>query len=215
MVGMRPSLLLIATLAAIPVATGVERGGREAFFESFKRPQKFCGTNQACLDHPLIASSKEELEWLHAHGYPSLRELRRLRALSKERLQAEASSGSTNAMIVLGTRLANEKREAEGLEQLLRAANAGSLYAHYLIADAYARSTNPPDQVEGLAHLRVAALMGDWKAAAQYDRRSEALASAERLLVEERASALLTIYAKDGVTDPRPLKPPPTPSAHR
>lgn len=173
--------------------------------ERFRPPGILCGSNQACLDSPLVASTPEELAWLRANGYPSLRELLALRRASSETLASEVGRGSRTAMVVLGARLVGQRREREGLVLLVQATKAGSIYAYYEVSNAYLRSPRLANRIEAAAYMRVAYLLGDVKAAGELQRRFSELGPVEQVFVDERASSLYRTFAGSRKPNPRPV----------
>jgi hypothetical protein len=177
----------------------------EELGEPFRAPATLCGSNQECLDSPLVASTPRELAWLRANGYPSLRELRQLRAASSDALAADVARGSRTAMVILGARLVGQRRLGDGLELMRHAADAGSIYAYYELSSAQMHSRWLGGLIESAAYLRVAYLLGDVKAAGVMHRRFSMLDPMERALVDERAASLYRTYAKSRRPNPRPM----------
>lgn len=170
-------------------------------------PKQFCGRKPACADDPNIPNNERELRWMQQHGYPTQEELDRLARLSEAELEEEAKRGSLSAMTELGSRMV-ERGDNKGLSWYLQAANRGSIYAYYAESRAQMKRSVGGGLVESGAFLRVAYMLGDYKAATALYRFSqkEGLDLVELNAIDRRAASLYLTYAKSRQPTPRPLE---------
>jgi TPR repeat protein len=141
------------------------------------------------------------------HGYPTKDEQDRLARLSETELELEAKQGKLTAMTELGSRMI-DRNDADGTKWLRMARDRGSIYAYYEVSKREMNRTLGHGLVESGAFLRVAYLLGDYKAAtALYQFASkEGLSIGELELIDRRAASLYITYAKNRQPVPRPFE---------
>ncbi|MEQ1514557.1 MAG: hypothetical protein ABL934_18020 [Lysobacteraceae bacterium] len=170
-------------------------------------PKQFCGRKPACADDPNIPNNEQELRWMQQHGYPTKDELDRLARLSETELEEEAKGGGLTAMTELGTRMV-ERNDPNGLRWILQARDRGSIYAYYAQSKKEMNRTLGNGLVESGAFLRVAYMLGDYKAATALYRftQKERLGLVELNAIDRRAASLYQTYARNRQPTPRPLE---------
>lgn len=151
----------------------------------------------------LGATSIEEAEWLNENGYPSMRELDRLQALSDEELSYFANTNNLRHMVVYGERLAMRGDE-DGISILDSAVAGGSIYAQYALSRVYSESLKFRDPVLASAHLRLAYISGDYKAGLLVSSQQSGLSSFEVWKIDSKAALLREIFEINVIT-PRPI----------
>ncbi len=157
------------------------------------------------LTGPLPASGSREALWLAQHGYPTNAERDRLNALSIADLETEASQGNRAAAVVKAKKLALEAgRFQEGTNLLFKQAQSGNLYAYYGLSEINWNSTTHRNLVDSAAYLRVAYLLGDYKASQSI--ASLGLSGAELVVADERAASLVNTLAGNAPPSPRPME---------
>lgn len=172
----------------------------------FIDPKVLCGDNYNCLIASTTASSEKDYQWMLTHGYPTQEESDRLAKLSEAELEAEATNGSLTAMTALGARMI-ERGDKKGLSWYLRAADRGSIYAYHANSKAAMSITGfGSGLVESAAYLRVAYMLGDYKAVDALYQFAEAkgLGIVEFRAIDLRAASLYQTYAKNRRPAPRP-----------
>jgi hypothetical protein len=170
-------------------------------------PKQFCGRKPACADDPTIPNNERELRWMQQHGYPTKEELDRLVRLSEVELGEEAKRGSLTAMTELGSRMV-ERNDPNGMKWFLQARNRGSIYSYYAESKTEMNQALGHGLVESGAFLRVAYMLGDYKASTalyQFVER-EKLNIAELDRIDRRAAELYLTYAKSRQPAPRPME---------
>ena len=160
------------------------------------------------MQDPTTAESEADYRWLRQHGYPTREESLRLAALSEAALRDEVGKGSLTAMTELGSRMVN-RGDWKGLSLFSGAASRGSLYAYYAESKAMQIRAAPLGGiVESGAFLRVAYMLGDYKAARAVQRdvieKYNATRPSESVMIDERAASLYKTYAKGRQPVPRP-----------
>ena len=201
----------LTTIAPPSVPLAVTRAtalGGQLSAAGFIEPKIYCNGDQACLQDPTTAESEADYRWLRQHGYPTREESQRLAALSEAALQDEIRKGSLTAMTELGTRMVN-RGDWNGLSLFLRAADRGSIYAYYAKSKAMQIRTAPMGGiVESGAYLRVAYMLGDYKAAQalRWDviEKYNATHPSESAMIDDRAASLYETYARSRQPVPRP-----------
>lgn len=170
-------------------------------------PKQFCGRKPACADDPNIPNNEQELRWMQLHGYPTKDELDRFAAMSETALEEEAKGGSLTAMAELGSRIV-ERNDPNGLRWILQARDRGSIYAYYAQSKKEMNRTLGNGLVESGAFLRVAYMLGDYKAStALYQLvEKERLGIAELDRIDRRAAELYLTYTKNRQPTPRPME---------
>lgn len=169
-------------------------------------PKQFCSDKYDCHD-PLIPNNANELRWMQQYGYPTKDELDRMARLSDVELEMEAKQGKLTAMTELGSRLV-DRNDVNGEKWVYLAQQRGSIYAYYIDAKTEMNRTLGHGLVESGAHLRLAYLLGDYKAAtALYQFASkEGLDIVELNAIDRRAASLYITYAKNRQPTPRPFE---------
>jgi hypothetical protein len=160
-----------------------------------------CDGGLRCKQSPLVAWSPEEQAWLHRNGYPTEAEARELTALSETQLQQRADAGSLPAATELGVRLGRRDEYGKALVVLMDAADKGSLYAYHDLA----RLHLGRDHQEAAACLRLAYLLGDYKAANTLYRWFPKITANELQMADQRAALLYRNVAKFQKPRPRPM----------
>jgi len=183
----------------IPIASQPTTGNSASDSVRLKLDEYICN-NSACESDPLYARSPEEAAWLFRNGYPSATDIANWQALSDEQLKKIADGGSLAAKSVYGERIAL-KGDMRGLDELLQAANSGSIYSYYGTSRVYAQKFNA---VDGAAFLRVAYILGDVRASEAIMRNFPKMGSIDLYSVDKRASALYKTYARERKPSPRP-----------
>lgn len=154
---------------------------------------------------PFVASSEDEARWLSQHGYPSKEEFARLRLLTPSQLEAEAVSGNGAAAVMHAKKVGMQPgRFSEGVLKLHEQAVSGNLYAYYGLSELYWRNVDNKNLVDSAAYLRVAYLLGDWKAADQLARFN--LPQAEMVAADRRAASLLSSFSGGMEPSRRPMQ---------
>jgi hypothetical protein len=167
-------------------------------------PAVYCADDRACLQSPATAHSAVDYSWLRRHGYPTREQTASFRTMAEPELKQRADAGDVTAMSALGARLIDSDRGDEGLRRLIAAANGGSLFAYYGIADYVAARPDLGGHREAAAYLRLAYLLGDHHAAAALYRRFPELDRAQYAQIDRRATALYASFAKSRAPSPRP-----------
>ena len=169
-------------------------------------PKQFCTAKSSCYD-PLVPNNANELRWMQQYGYPTKDELDRMAQLSDDELEMEAKQGKLTAMTELGSRLV-DRNDVNGEKWVYLAQQHGSVYAYYIDAKTEMNHTLGHGLVESGAHLRLAYLLGDYKAAtALYQFASkEELDIVELNAIDRRAASLYITYAKNRQPTPRPFE---------
>lgn len=170
-------------------------------------PRQFCNRDPACADDPTIPNSENELRWMQQHGYPTREEIDRLAKLSEVELAEEVKRGNLTAMSELGTRMV-DRGDNNGLSLYLQAANSGSIYSYYAESNAQMKRSVGGGLVEAGAYLRLAYMLGDYKAATTLYRfvESQKLSIIEMNAIDRRAASLYITYAKNRQPTPRPFE---------
>ncbi|TAA26791.1 sel1 repeat family protein [Pseudoxanthomonas winnipegensis] len=164
-----------------------------------------CDSRPECNEAGGVFSAKsaEEANWLISHGYPSLNEKRRLESLSVDQLKKEASDGSMAAQVEYAARLALQGNLDRGVALLRKSAQSGNLYSYYALSDVYDRSKENRDVVGSAAYLRLAYILGDYKAADVIAERN--LSAVELAAADRRAFSLYETFSGLRRPSPRPL----------
>ena len=155
-----------------------------------------------CKDGEFIAKSEEEALWMIAHGYPTDSERKQFASMSLAQLEQRAKSGSKSAEVSYGTKMALERSMAVGLDVLKKSAQAGNFYAYYGLSEVYNSKTGAINDIDSAAYLRLAYLLGDYKAADIVNARG--LSPVENAMVDKRASDLYVTFALRRNPSPRP-----------
>lgn len=154
---------------------------------------------------PFSASTKQEAQWLAEHGYPSKSNFERLKTMSLDQLQSEAKSGNRSAAVLYAKKLAmNPSQFSKGVLILQDEAASGNLYAYYGLSELYWKSPEHKSLVDSAAYLRVAYLLGDWKASDQIAKLQ--LPQAELAAADKRAASLLNTFSGGLEPSRRPLE---------
>jgi hypothetical protein len=144
---------------------------------------------------------------MRRHGYPTGEEASRLKSLSEAQLENEVADGSLTAMTELAGRKI-ERSDWSGLQLLTQASDRGSVYSNYVRSSAMLKKGAPmAGLIESGAYLRLAYILGDYKAAgALQNDFSRELSSTPREMsrIDERAASLYRTYAKNKAPVPRP-----------
>lgn len=159
--------------------------------------QQSCGQNRWRL-----ARTPEEAKWLMRNGFPSQNEVDLFESMSAYQLGRLAAGGSIVAQAEYGRRLAASGELANGLLELKKASDRGSIYAYYLISEVQLRNAN--DRLSAGAFLRVAYLLGDTRAGDMMTGLD--LHVVESRVVDQRAAALLQTFAGGQQPDHRPIQ---------
>ena len=169
-------------------------------------PKQFCNDKYSCHD-PLMPNNANELRWMQQYGYPTKDEQERMARLSDIELEMEAKQGKLTAMTELGSRMI-DRNDVRGTRWVLMAKDRGSIYAYYVEAKTEMNHTLGHGLVESGAFLRVAYLLGDYKAGtALYQFASkEGLSIGELDMIDRRAASLYITYAKNRQPTPRPFE---------
>lgn len=170
-------------------------------------PKQFCNRQETCKDDPTVPNNPNELRWMQQHGYPTRDEQDRLMRLSETELELEAKQGKLTAMTELGSRMI-DRNDPNGSLWLLRATEHGSIYAYYAISKKEMNRTLGHGLIESGAFLRVAYLLGDYKAGtALYQFASkEGLSIGEFNMIDRRAASLYITFANNRQPAPRPFE---------
>lgn len=157
-----------------------------------------------CSGDAFMAATPREAEWLARNGYPSPRERERLQALSVEQLEAEAP-GNEAAMLELAKRHADAGDPYQAIGLAFPLAQSGNFFAYYVLADIHAAKGPRQDPLEGAAYLRLAYILGDYRASDVLGERLYRYGPVERRMVDRRAARLYQTFAKSRAPDPRPF----------
>lgn len=157
--------------------------------------------NDCFTTGPLEAKSEAEAAWMAKHKYPTQKEIDRLGAMSLSELEHEYKAGNPTAAVVLGKKISLERNFFEGQAILRDQTMSGNTYAFYAMSDSYLDKSQP-NLVEGIAFLRIAYLLGDYKAAREIGNLG--LTSVEVAAGDARALRLLNLFAAGQQPDPRP-----------
>jgi hypothetical protein len=154
---------------------------------------------------PLKARSVDEARWLVAHGYPTREEEDRLKASSLDQLKAEADAGNPSAKVVYASKLALlPGKYHEGYLLMHDQAVSGNLYAYYGVSEVMLNNKEHGGLVDSAAYLRVAYLLGDWRAA---DKMAAlGLPQPEMMAADRRAASLLNTFSGGLEPSRRPLE---------
>ncbi|WP_312315985.1 hypothetical protein [Stenotrophomonas sp.] len=167
-----------------------------------------CGqTDQTCRRSrdPLAARSKSEAAWMVAHGYPDKQHKQSLDAMTLDQLQVLASSGDRSASVIYAQKTALFPQGFyDGVGMLRDEALSGNLYAYYGLSEVYRGSNQHKNLVDSAAYLRLAYLLGDWRAT--YAIGTLGLSPIELAAADERAASLLQTFAEGSAPSPRPLE---------
>lgn len=150
---------------------------------------------------PLEAKSDAEAMWMVKHKYPTQAEIDSFSVMSLSELEHEYRSGNSTAAVVLGKKISLERDFYEGQAILRDQTMSGNMYAFYAMSDSYLNK-KPPNLVDTIAFLRVAYLLGDYKAAREVANLG--LSSVEVAAGDARALQLLKGFAGGQEPDPRP-----------
>ena len=176
-----------------------------AVIASVLREYQCPSSDSECRRSPFAATSEQEARWLRANGFPTSRELQEAQQMSLQRLDEHARSGNVIAQSVYADRLLKEGNIAGALGVSLHAANRGSLYALYQLAQVYAADGARKDPLTAKAYLRLAYLAGDYKVASQLANTfPEFNNPSEQAFVDSRAVELHRKLLSGKVT-PRPI----------
>ncbi len=125
--------------------------------------------------------------------------------MSLDQLQSEAKSGNRSAAVLYAKKLAmNPSQFSKGVLILQDEAASGNLYAYYGLSELYWKSPEHKSLVDSAAYLRVAYLLGDWKASDQIAKLQ--LPQAELAAADKRAASLLNTFSGGLEPSRRPLE---------
>ena len=160
--------------------------------------------DRRCSGDAFMAATPAEAEWLMRNGYPSPAERERLQALSVEQLEAEAP-GSEAAVLELAKRYSDGGDPYHAISLAFPLAQSGNLFAYYTLADIHAAKRPRPDPLEGAAYLRLAYILGDYRASDVLGERLSRYGPVEHRMVDRRAARLYQTFAQSRAPDPRPF----------
>ena len=169
----------------------------------------YCDESSNCssTNSVLVAQNQREAAWLLRYGYPSNDQLDKLQSASDAQLLQLINRGSASAMTVYGLRAINEGNMARGMSALKKAIDTGSIYAYYGLSEAYMSKGNPNASViDAVAYIRLAYLLGDYKASEYMQLKFPNLHKLELVAAEKRASGLYQTLAKNMRPAPRPME---------
>lgn len=160
--------------------------------------------DRRCSGDAFMAATPAEAEWLMRNGYPSPGERERLQALSVDQLEAEAPD-SEAAVLELAKRYSDAGDPYHAISLAFPLARSGNLFAYYTLADIHAAKRPRPDPLEGAAYLRLAYILGDYRASDVLGERLSRYGPVEHLMVDRRAARLYQTLAGSRAPDPRPF----------
>lgn len=160
--------------------------------------------DRRCSGDAFMAATPAEAEWLMRNGYPSPAERERLQALSVEQLEAEAPDNEA-AMLELAKRYSDGGDPYHAIGLAFPLAQSGNLFAYYTLADIHAAKGPRQNPLEGAAFLRLAYILGDYRAIDVLGERMLRRGPVEHRMVDRRAARLYQTFAGSRAPDPRPF----------
>jgi len=161
--------------------------------QKFAQPNDYlCTSSQTlkCNDaNPLIATSLTEAQWLLEHGYPTSHAISAYENVPTLSLEKKPEKTPLDRLI-LAERYAKESRHDHALEQAFPVVQSGNIYGLYVMHDIMSTPGPGGNKIDAGAYLKMAYILGDHKAALQFNELYGALSPAEVLRMEERASLL-------------------------
>ncbi|SDW31376.1 hypothetical protein SAMN05421681_101686 [Lysobacter enzymogenes] len=138
------------------------------------------------------ATSAAEAQWLERMGYPTAAQTEEFSKMPLSELKRLSDAKNNVATVFYGKKLVEAGQGLIGLGVMQQAAVRGSIYANHVMAEALLdKNSGVSDPIEGKARLRLAYLLGDWKAS--YPLSSSLAGSAAPLevgIVDRRAMRL-------------------------
>lgn len=144
-----------------------------------------------CVNTPYLAETDEEAMWLFQHGYPTSRQLERLRTKSTAQYKDELlKTNSQVARSLYGMSLAEDGETRAAIGVLGEGAKQGNLFALYALSTIYGKSDSVGNLSWSASYQRLAYLAGDSKAGDAYARKFAILTPPEHAIADREAATL-------------------------
>jgi len=170
-------------------APPAESASSDAVFRAYKCPDSNADKCEYMLG---AATSAAEAQWLERMGYPTAAQTEEFSKMPLCELKRLSDAKNNVATVFYGKKLVEAGQGLIGLGVMQQAAVRGSIYANHVMAEALLdKNSGVSDPIEGKARLRLAYLLGDWKAS--YPLSSSLAGSAAPLevgIVDRRAMRL-------------------------
>lgn len=154
-----------STVAAMP-SPNPPSDGKALSAEEVLQAYKCKELDELKCDYAVTgAISAEEAQWLRQMGYPSAEQIESMKTMPLSELKRRAEANDRIAGVFYGKKLIESGQGLQGLGAMNNALIHGSVYANYAMAEALLdKNSGVTDRTEGKARLRLAYLLGDWKA---------------------------------------------------